>query len=82
MGSNIPVQCMAYIHNRTPSGTTMDAPQYDRVADLLMQIRKKYDALVPITDKGKKEREIALDLVEALLITNDELGKMTVKGWL
>ena len=60
----------------------MDAPQYDRVADLLMQIRKKYDALVPITDKGKKEREIALDLVEALLITNDELGKMTVKGWL
>lgn len=60
----------------------MEAKSYDRLADLLMQIRKKYDALEPKSNVGKKEREIALQLVEALLITNDELAKMDVKGWL
>ena len=72
---------MAYIDNRLYRGTTMDAQKADRIADLLVQIRKKYKNLDPITDFGAEKRQIALDLVDALLGVNDELGEMTAKGW-
>jgi hypothetical protein len=47
-----------------------------------MQIRKKYENLIPITEFGEEKKQISLDLVDALLGVNDELGEMTVKGWL
>lgn len=47
-----------------------------------MQIRKKYELLAPITDFGEEKKQIALDLIDALLGVNDELGEMTVKGWI
>ena len=73
---------MAYIDNKHHRGTNMDARNHDRIADLLMQIRKKYENLIPITEFGEEKKQISLDLVDALLGVNDELGEMTVKGWL
>jgi hypothetical protein len=54
----------------------MDAKEYDRIADLLMQIRKKY---------AKGNHHMAKYMVERinyLLIMNDKIAEQDGKGWL
>lgn len=60
----------------------MDPKEYDRIADLLIQIRKKLDNLLPNTDLGKSNRIMALALVNNLLLYVDELAEIDAKGWL
>lgn len=57
----------------------MDAKEYDRIADLLMQIRKKYNKL-PMEDK-KLKRSI-LEHIDVLLQMNDTCGVFDAKGLL
>lgn len=59
----------------------MDARDADKIADKLMQIRKKYEKLVPITDHGKDLQETAINLIDIVLIYNDKIGEATAKGW-
>lgn len=64
----------------------MDAQEYDRIADLLMQIRKKYRTLgKKIDDRvlvtpGKAYN--AIELISIVLELNDYLAEMDAKGWL
>ena len=54
----------------------MDAREYDRIADLLMQIRSKY---------AKEKHNMAEYMVESishLLRLNDTLAEQDAKGWL
>lgn len=64
----------------------MDARNYDRIADLLMQIRAKYSQLG--VNKLSRVEELMptladpMDLIDILLRMNDELGELDAKGWL
>lgn len=64
----------------------MDPQEYDRIADLLMQIRKKYRTLgKKIDDRvlvtpGKAYN--AIELISIVLELNDYLAEMDAKGWL
>jgi hypothetical protein len=60
----------------------MDAKEYDRIADLLMQIRKKYAKIEVKEGINIQMKQEALDYVNALLWLNDELGKNDAQGWL
>jgi len=73
---------MAYIHNKPCRGTTMDAREWDRIADVLCQIEKKIRKLdvsrMPsITAQSEMHHHImsALDL-------NDKLAEWDKMGWL
>ena len=69
------------IDNLTPTGTIMDAREYDRIADLLCQIRSKIaNNLRTTTEKGRWTKELYLDRVNALLINTDELADVDQKG--
>lgn len=57
----------------------MDAKEYDRIADLLMQIRKKYNKL-PMEDK--KLKQSILEHIDVLLQMNDTCGVFDAKGLL
>lgn len=57
----------------------MDAKQYDRIADLLMQIRKKYEQIKSEHSTLDKD---AVKLVTALLQINHDLADFDAKGWL
>lgn len=61
----------------------MDPKEYDRIADLLMQIRKKIDNLpvnsAPLTAYIRDEM---LREVNWLLETFDKIGEWDAKGWL
>ena len=60
----------------------MDAQEYDRIADLLMQIRKKIAKLDTTHDQNHHRKQTALDYVNALLHLNDELARDDAQGWL
>lgn len=67
----------------------MDPRDYDRIADLLMQIRMKYsvlgvDKLSKANYESPNDSELydAIDLIDILLEQNDQLGKLDAKGWL
>jgi len=60
----------------------MDPKEYDRIADMLMQIRKKIDNLpasVPLTNQIKMRM---LDDVNDLILTLDKIAVWDAKGWL
>lgn len=57
----------------------MDAKEYDRIADLLMQIRKKYQTIKSENSTLDKD---AIKLVTALLQINHDLADFDSKGWL
>jgi hypothetical protein len=57
----------------------MDPQEYDRIADLLMQIRKKYNKL-PMEDKRLKQS--ILEHIDVLLQMNDTCGVFDAKGLL
>lgn len=61
---------------------TMEPQEWDRIADLLIQIRKKLDNILPTTDLGDKNRIMALALINNLLLYVDELAEIDGKGWL
>ena len=61
----------------------MDARDYDRIADLLMQIRGKIkNNLQTTTLKGKWTKEIYLDRINKLLDGTDMLAHHDQKGLL
>jgi DNA-binding transcriptional regulator GbsR (MarR family) len=73
---------MAYINNLGPTGTIMDAREWDRIADLLMQIRKKYDNLKPKDHIDPSIKPMMLNSIDQLLTWNDKLAEWDGKGWL
>ena len=64
----------------------MDAQEYDRIADLLMQIRMKYTKLGTSLERHyvcmDDEELNVLHLIDLLLMLNDNLGLHDAKGWL
>lgn len=67
----------------------MEPRDYDRIADLLMQIRMKYSTLgvaklskAYFETPNDSEEYDALDIIELLLVMNDKLGKLDEKGLL
>ena len=60
----------------------MDAREWDRIADLLMQIRKKYAQLEPKFEINQMQKADALDSINALLWMNDQMAERDGKGWL
>ena len=60
----------------------MDAQEYDRIADLLMQIRKKVRKIEYKTKKGQWTIEQVLGNIDDLLQDINDLGEVDAKGWL
>lgn len=60
----------------------MDAKEYDRIADLLMQIRKKYKKMEIKDEFYKTLRDIAIGNIDGLLNYNDTFAGAEAKGWL
>ena len=61
----------------------MEPTEYDRIADLLCQIRSKIaNNLRTTTEKGRWTKELYLDRVNALLLNTDELADVDQKGLL
>lgn len=61
----------------------MDPRDYDRIADLLMQIRSKIaNNLQTTTTKGKWTKEVYLDRINKLLDDTDMLAHYDQKGLL
>ena len=60
----------------------MDPKEYDRIADLLMQIRKKYDNLTPQEHIDASVKPMMLNSIDQLLAWNDKLAEWDAKGWL
>lgn len=54
----------------------MDAREYDRIADLLMQIRKKYE------QETHDMAEYMVHTITHLLVMNDQFAEKDAKGWL
>ena len=62
--------------------SNMDPKSYERIGDLLMQIRKKYAELPPVRAENKQKIEDMLDLINAALWLNDEVADLDGTGWL
>ena len=60
----------------------MDATEYDRVADLLMQIRKKISKIHYTNKKGQWTIEQVMANIDDLLQDINDLGEVDAKGWL
>jgi len=60
----------------------MDAKEYDRIADLLMQIRKKYAKISTNNEKNITMKQTALSYLDSLLWINDVFAEDDAKGWL
>lgn len=60
----------------------MDAKEYDRIADLLIQIRQKY-AKQKTTDSNSQDTLTHMILtIDHLLTLNDKIAKWDGQGWL
>lgn len=59
----------------------MKARDADKIADKLMQIRKKYESSAPVSDHADKVKETTINLLDILLEYNDKLGKLIEQGW-
>lgn len=60
----------------------MDAKEYDRIADLLMQIRKKYANMKTKSERNIDNKQNALNYLNALLYLNDVFAEDDAKGYL
>lgn len=60
----------------------MNPRDYDRIADLLMQIRSKYENLLPTDPSMKATRLQMIDSLNFLIQNNDLMGQWDSKGWL
>lgn len=57
----------------------MDPKEYDRIADLLIQIQKKY---INLPQKDNTAPLDAVKLITQLIELNDHIGWLDGKGWL
>lgn len=60
----------------------MDPREYDRIADLLMQIRKRLTKIEPKTTWGKHQHHKTVNEIEILLHELDELAMVDARGML
>lgn len=60
----------------------MDAQEWDRIADLLMQIRKKYKNQSTTTGDTEEMLNDMVWLIDHLLKYNDKAATYDGKGWL
>lgn len=60
----------------------MDAKEYDRIADLLMQIRVKYKTLDSENEENAKKLRYVAHYVDQLLLLNHNIAELDAKGWL
>ena len=60
----------------------MDAKEYDRIADLLMQIRKKYAVLEIKEHHDRHHRDVFVKQLDYLLKLNDKFAYWESKGWI
>ena len=68
--------------NEYPLGCVMDARNYDRIGDLLMQIEKKIRSLNPTRMPSiTAQSEMHYHIMSALEL-NDKLAKWDDMGWL
>lgn len=60
----------------------MDPKSYERIGDLLMQIRKKYAEMEPVSEENQTKVKVMLAHINSALLLNDEIGELDGKGWL
>ena len=60
----------------------MDAKEYDRIADLLMQIRKKYKNLNVNDEYMISLHRSLIESLDTLMGINDVFAKYDSMGWL
>lgn len=60
----------------------MNDKEWNRIDDLLQQIREKYANLFPQLDHNREKQNDALDYLNALLELNEQLADAAFKGWL
>lgn len=60
----------------------MDAKEYDRIADLLLQIRKKYDNLLLLDANDQFNRMLLIKMLDQVIMMNDKFAQWDAKGWL
>ena len=60
----------------------MDAKEYDRIADLLLQIRKKFSRIKPKAEPEQKLHHYLMITIDDLIKYNDKFGEWDAKGWL
>lgn len=78
----IPLESIAYIHNHAPNPSSMDAREWDRIADLLCQIEKKIRQLDPTRMPSiTAQSEMHTHIMSALEL-NDKLAEWDKMGWL
>ena len=58
----------------------MDAKEYDRIADLLLQIRKKYKLMTPEHEFDKKVHARIIKSIDTLLLDNEYMAITDAKG--
>jgi len=81
--TELSLQCMAYIHNPTPTGTIMDATEYARIADLIRQISLKIEDNCHVTTSAGHMATIELHLrLDNVLRSIDHVAWMDNKGLL
>jgi len=74
---------MAYIDNKPCRGTIMDPREYDRIADLLCQIRSKVRNNLKTTHfKGQSTVDHYCLMVAQLLTMTDQLAEADAQGLL
>ena len=60
----------------------MDAKEYDRIADLLMQIRTKFKTIKPKQEPEQKLHRYLMMTLDDLIKYNDKFAEWDAKGWL
>jgi len=60
----------------------IDPKEFERIDDLLQQIRQKYGNLFPKHEQNRQRLNDGLDYLNALLEINESLGESNAVGWL
>lgn len=60
----------------------IDPKEFERIDDLLQQIRQKYANLFPKHEHNRQRLNDGLDYLNALLEINESLGESNAVGWL
>jgi hypothetical protein len=60
----------------------MNASEWNRIDDLLQQIRQKYANMFPQHEHNQHRKNEALDYLNALLQINEKLADADFTGWL
>lgn len=60
----------------------MNKREWDRIDDLLQQIRQKYANMFPAHEHNQQKQNDAIDYLNALLELNEQLADAAFTGWL